>query len=199
MSLEITRYPWSHPHNQCYNCIHHLQKFQTLSIGSILLAKFELYNTVSLTVITEALYHLSITSLFPLPQPWSASLFLWVWLLQILHISEIRQYLFFCVWLISLSIMSSGFIHVVENGRMDFFLFKGWIVFYCLYKLGLPWWLNGKESICQCRRCRFDPWVGKIPWRRKWQPTPVFLPGKSHRQRSLAGYSPRGSQESDTS
>ena len=41
-----------------------------------------------------------------------------------------------------------------------------------------------------CRRCGFDPWVGKIPWRRKWQPTPVFLPGKSHEQRSLAGYSP---------
>ena len=37
-----------------------------------------------------------------------------------------------------------------------------------------------------------DPWVGKIPWRRKWQPTPVFLPVKSYRQRSLAGYSPRG-------
>ena len=40
------------------------------------------------------------------------------------------------------------------------------------------------------RRCGFDPWVGKIPWRRKWQPIPVFLPGKSHEQRSLAGYSP---------
>ena len=44
---------------------------------------------------------------------------------------------------------------------------------------GLPWWLRGKESICQCRRHGFDPWVVKIPWRRKWQPTPVFLPGKS--------------------
>jgi len=39
----------------------------------------------------------------------------------------------------------------------------------------------------RCRRCRFDPQVGKIPWERKWQPTPVFLPGKSHRERSLAG------------
>ena len=39
---------------------------------------------------------------------------------------------------------------------------------------------------------KFDPWVGKIPWRRKWQPTPVFLPGKSHGQRSLVGYSPGG-------
>ena len=57
----------------------------------------------------------------------------------------------------------------------------------------LPWWLSGKESACQCRSLRtlrFDPWVGKIPWKRKWQPTLVFL--KSHRQRSLAGYSPWG-------
>ena len=44
----------------------------------------------------------------------------------------------------------------------------------------------------------FDPWVGKIPWRRKWQPTPVFLLGESHGQRSLAGYSPRGRKESNT-
>ena len=57
-------------------------------------------------------------------------------------------------------------------------------------------WLSGKESIWG-RRCRFNPWVGKIPWR-KWQPTPVFLPGESHGQRSLAGYSPRGQIESDT-
>ena len=48
---------------------------------------------------------------------------------------------------------------------------------------------SGKKPTCQCRRCkrfRFSPWVRKIPWRRKWQPTPVFLPGKSHGQRSLA-------------
>ena len=50
---------------------------------------------------------------------------------------------------------------------------------------------SDSKSIClQCRRPRFDPWVGKISWRRKWQPTPVFLPGISHGQRSLAGYSP---------
>ena len=48
-------------------------------------------------------------------------------------------------------------------------------------------WLSGKESGCQHRRCRFDPWIGKKPWRRKQQPTPIFLPGKSHGQRSLAG------------
>jgi len=41
----------------------------------------------------------------------------------------------------------------------------------------------------------FDPWVRKTPWRRKWQPTPVFLPGESHGQRSLAGYSPWGHKE----
>ena len=48
------------------------------------------------------------------------------------------------------------------------------------------------ETAYQCQRWEFDPWVGKIPWRRKWQPIPVFLPGKSHRQRSLVGYSPWG-------
>ena len=45
--------------------------------------------------------------------------------------------------------------------------------------MGLPWWLSDKEPTCQCRRCGFHSQVGKIPWRRKWQPTPVFLPGKS--------------------
>ena len=55
--------------------------------------------------------------------------------------------------------------------------------------LGLPRWINGKESICQCQRGRLSPWVQKFPWRRKWQPTPVFLPGKSPGQRRLAGYS----------
>jgi len=45
----------------------------------------------------------------------------------------------------------------------------------------------GKESDCQCRRHEFDPWVIKIPWRRKWQPTLVFLPGESHGQRNLEG------------
>ena len=57
----------------------------------------------------------------------------------------------------------------------------------------LPRWHNGKESACQCRtckRCRFNPWVGKIPWRRKWQPTPVFFPGKG--KRKLAGCHPWG-------
>ena len=57
---------------------------------------------------------------------------------------------------------------------------------------GLPRWLSGKESDCQCRRFRFNP------WRRKRQPSPEFLPGESHGQRSLAGYSLCGCKESDT-
>ena len=56
--------------------------------------------------------------------------------------------------------------------------------------MGLPWWLRGKEFTCQSRRFGLDPWVRKIPWRRKWQPTPLFLPGESHGQRSLVGCSP---------
>jgi len=47
-----------------------------------------------------------------------------------------------------------------------------------------------KKSNCQCKRYSFDSWVGKTPWRRKWQPTPVFLPGKSPGQRNLVGYGP---------
>ena len=60
--------------------------------------------------------------------------------------------------------------------------------------LGLP----GKESTCQCRRFKFDPWVRKIPWKRKCPLIPVFLPGKFHGQRNPAGYSPWSHKESDT-
>ena len=55
-------------------------------------------------------------------------------------------------------------------------------------------WLSGKEPTCQYRRCSFDPLVGKMPWRRKWQPTPVFVPGKSYGQWSLVGLQAIGSQ-----
>ena len=60
---------------------------------------------------------------------------------------------------------------------------------------------NGEESACQCRRHkrrRFDPWVGKIPWRRKWQPALVFLHGKLYGQRSLVGCSPWDRKDLDT-
>ena len=61
--------------------------------------------------------------------------------------------------------------------------------------LGASQWLCRQTVHLQCRRCRkcgFNPWVCGLLWRRAWQPTPVFLPGKSHGQRSLAGYSPWG-------
>ena len=66
-----------------------------------------------------------------------------------------------------------------------------------------PGGTSGKElpmhlPMQEASRHGFDPWVGKIPWRIKWQPTPVFLPGESHGQRNLVGYSPWGCKESDT-
>ena len=61
--------------------------------------------------------------------------------------------------------------------------------------MGFPGGSDSKESAC---RPKLDPWVGKVLWRRKWQPTPVFLPGEFHGQRSLMGYSPWGRKESDT-
>ena len=72
----------------------------------------------------------------------------------------------------------------------------GW--FFLILSSGFP---GGKEPTCQCRRCKrcgFVPWVGKIPWRRAWQPAPKFLSGESHGQRSLTGCSPQGLKESDT-
>ena len=66
---------------------------------------------------------------------------------------------------------------------------------------GLTGGSGGKEPACQCgrhKRYGFDPWVRKISWRRVWQSTPVLLPGESHGQRNLVGYSPRGHKESDT-
>ena len=61
----------------------------------------------------------------------------------------------------------------------------------------MPQWLRQYRICLKCRRPRFDPWVRKISWRKKWQPTSVFLPGKSHGLRILVGYSPWGRKESD--
>ena len=60
--------------------------------------------------------------------------------------------------------------------------------------MGFPGGSMGKESTCQYRRCRMDPWVRKIPWRREWQPTPVFLPGESHEQGAWRATDQWGSQ-----
>ena len=81
--------------------------------------------------------------------------------------------------------------------------FERWAVSFahCVKGLqGLTRGFGGKESASQCWRCQrciFDAWVQKIPWRRAWQPTQVFLPRKSHEQRSLAGYSPWSHKELD--
>ena len=76
-----------------------------------------------------------------------------------------------------------------------FFSFQVFCYWYYV-SVGLPRWLSGKESACQFRTCRFDSWVEKIPWRRKWQPTPVFLPEKSM-DRGACRLQSMGSEESD--
>ena len=70
----------------------------------------------------------------------------------------------------------------------------------CLYTHVHKYGASGKEPARQCRRhkrCRFDPWVGKVPWMRVWQPTPIFLPGESDGRRILVGYGPWDHKESD--
>ena len=103
--------------------------------------------------------------------------------------------------------------HFHHGVRMGFFSATIWTLplmkgIYCAQSfkkhLGFPGGANGKEADCQCgkqrrrRRLEFSLWVGKIPWRRKWQPPPAFLPWKSHGQRSLVGHSPWGHKELDT-
>ena len=66
---------------------------------------------------------------------------------------------------------------------------------------GFPGGISDKEPTCQCKRCKicgFDPWVGKIPRRKKWHPLPVFLSGEVQRQSNLPGYRPQGGKQSDT-
>ena len=82
-----------------------------------------------------------------------------------------------------------GFSFSISSPKLNIFFF------FCnnSHLMGFPGGTSGKEPACQCRRHEnhgFDSWVGKIPWRRAWLPTPIFLPGESHGQRSLAGYSP---------
>ena len=72
---------------------------------------------------------------------------------------------------------------------------------YFIYCESFPGGASGQESASQCRRHNiqgFNPWVQKIPWRKEWQPTPVFLPGESQGERSLVDYDPLGHKESDT-
>ena len=85
---------------------------------------------------------------------------------------------------------------IIKQSKHLFILFK--IFSILLIELGLPRWLRKWRICLQWRRPRFNSWVGKIPWRREWLPTPVFLPGESHGQRSLVGYTVRGVTKSWT-
>ena len=71
------------------------------------------------------------------------------------------------------------------------------LILFSLSRRGFSGGSVVKNPHASCRRCSFNPWVRKIPWRRSWQPTPVFLLGESYGQRSLTGYGPQGLKESD--
>ena len=116
------------------------------------------------------------------------------------------------IWLTAVSIAESILTYLVPCASFLFYCMSSWTTSFRASSLNstsksspqkLPFlsrWCRGKESAYQCRRhkrCGFDPWVRKIPWRRKGQPTPVYFPGKSHGQRSLSGCSPWSCKESD--
>ena len=102
------------------------------------------------------------------------------------------------IWIVS-NFVNSATMNILQKFLSEYLfsvlegLYLGMELLSHMHILGFPDGTNGKELTCQCRRYqkhRFDPWVKKIPWRRAWQPTPGFLPGESHGQRNLAGYSP---------
>ena len=87
------------------------------------------------------------------------------------------------------------YVGVLVYLMMSYRSFRFYSLFFIVYQatesVGLPQWLTSKELTWECRRCKrhgFHLWLGKILWRRAWQPTPVFLPGECHAQRSLVGY-----------
>ena len=108
-----------------------------------------------------------------------------------LHFIKFNQYKFTIHWFLVI-IQLCNYYH---NPLLHFYSPRKSLPHGCL---GLPWWLSGKEFACQYRRYGFDRWIGKIPWRRKRQPTPAFLPGISHGQRSMVGPQFMGSQKSQT-
>ena len=86
--------------------------------------------------------------------------------------------------------------HLPSHGKGDLGQFEEQQLLRDVLEPGFRW-LRGKSVCLQCGRPGLNPWAGKTPWRRKWQPTPVFLPGKSHGRRILVGYSPWGCKKSD--
>ena len=117
---------------------------------------------------------------------------------QASHISDSRVFIFLCLtYFINHSILWS--IHVIANGRISFFFMTEQYAIVCVCVCVWASLMAQKERIChQCRGTEFNPWVGKIPWRREWLPTPVFLPAEFHGEKIPASYIPCGGKESDT-
>ena len=100
-----------------------------------------------------------------------------------------------CKVLLICSIFDSfqGLLHLKQTKKKSNIFITGQY-----FNIGLHWWLSDKESACNTEDAGLIPGWGRSPQRRKQQPTPVFLPGKSHGERSLVGYSPWGHKQSDT-
>ena len=107
-----------------------------------------------------------------------------------------HQWFFVCLFVFIISVYLQSKLQKSVTVFLKIGIGVGWVV-----KWGFPGGTTSKEPACQYRRHkrhRFDPSFGKTPWETAWQPTPVFLPGESHGQGSLVGYSPWGCKELDT-
>ena len=116
------------------------------------------------------------------------------------HLSVGIYDFFFLLYFSDLSFTNSSYKREASEYKLYYYI-RSW-GFHRLFHIywGFPGSTNGKEPTCWCKRLKrhgSDPWVKKIPWRRAWQSTPIFLPGESHEQRRLEGYGPWGLTESD--
>ena len=101
-------------------------------------------------------------------------------------------------WIIELEMALPSFLYKIFM-YLNLFFFPHPVSFgWCIKGKWIPRQLSGKESTCQYRRLGFDPWVGKVPWMRKWPLTAVFLPEESQGQGSLVDNSPWAHKETDT-
>ena len=103
--------------------------------------------------------------------PWIISVRWWKWyilLYAVKHLVQTREFMK------DLYVWTLDCVDHAIFGYVFVFVYASCIYFYLFWLLRISRWLSGKESACQCRKCMFGPWVGKIPWRRKWQPIPVF-------------------------
>ena len=121
------------------------------------------------------------------------------WILLLIHKKDSNTIKLFELYLLSTSFLSQGDLCIKESRYLCLLICNEIKEEYAeIWASQVALVVKNPPTNAGNMRCKFDPWVWKIPWKRAWQPSPVFLPGESHWQKSLVGYNPQGRIELDT-